>query len=355
MRQDSPNLDLLRAYAVILVILSHLKHELGWGDFNTRALGFCGVALFFVHTTLVLMLSLERHGPDAIPFFMRRAFRIYPLAIVSVLLMALMLQAGNAPLTTGAIVSNLLLVQHITGHASSPPQLWTLPYELEMYLALPAIYAYTRVSRPLLRTIALYVIGLAPAAVLVILSMNWTMPVDMTGGRLLYATGIAWVPCFLPGVMAFLLANRVQRKFSPLLLAVVVVGGSVRIAAVLPDGEVSPPLLWALCLGTGLTIPFCHEVSFKPLAAIGGFIAKYSYSIYLTHLVVIVFTLAQPGHWYVRLPQFVAVQLAVSILLYRVIEAPGVRLGRHLAVLAYNWRQRSRIAAIAPGSAQRDR
>jgi peptidoglycan/LPS O-acetylase OafA/YrhL len=339
MKPDSPNLDLLRAYAVILVIISHLKHELGWGDWNTRALGFCGVALFFVHTTLVLMMSLERHGSDALSFFVRRAFRIYPLAMVSVLLMALMMRAGGAPLSVGAIASNLLLVQHVTGHASSPPQLWTLPYELQMYLVLPAIYTFTRVARPLLRTALLYLLGLAPPAALVAISRNWTMPLDTTGSMLVYATGIAFVPCFLPGVMAFLLANRVRPSFNPLVLGAVVVGGPIAISAVLPDGEVSPPLLWALCLAVGLTIPFCREVSFKPLATLGSFIAKYSYSIYLTHLVVIVFTLAQPGPWYVRVPQFIVMQLAVSILFYRTIEAPCIRIGMRLSALVRNRRQ----------------
>src|SRR5271166_1310398 len=89
--KDSANLDVLRAIAVMCVFFSHLFHfsrgggetEFGWH------LGQLGVLMFFVHTSLVLMFSLERSsGKDAgvfVPFYVRRAFRIYPLSMVSVL------------------------------------------------------------------------------------------------------------------------------------------------------------------------------------------------------------------------------------------------------------------------------
>src|SRR5690242_15749179 len=58
---DSPNLDLLRTLAVLYVVIFHLllffeKTNLGllW------SIGHWGVLLFFVHTSLVLMFSLER-------------------------------------------------------------------------------------------------------------------------------------------------------------------------------------------------------------------------------------------------------------------------------------------------------
>src|SRR4029077_4966072 len=59
---DSANLDLLRSAAVILVFVNHLLLFLGLthaGEF-LRPLGRWGVQLFFVHSSLVLMMSLER-------------------------------------------------------------------------------------------------------------------------------------------------------------------------------------------------------------------------------------------------------------------------------------------------------
>jgi peptidoglycan/LPS O-acetylase OafA/YrhL len=165
--KDSPNFDLLRTVAVGLVLLSHipdLLKETGLG-FNHKAIGRAGVALFFVHTTLVLLMSLDRHGPALGPFLVRRVFRIYPLAIVAVLVMAAAMWAGGQPRSVSEIASNLLLVQNLTGHESRPDPLWTLPYELQMYLLLPALYLFTR-GRPLMRIAGIYLGSLAVAAVM---------------------------------------------------------------------------------------------------------------------------------------------------------------------------------------------
>src|SRR4030088_949687 len=89
------NLDVLRAIAVLLVLFDHV------GVFLNRSrgalesfwfIGNTGVIIFFVHTSLVLMRSLERTRARGLrgwvragDFYIRRAFRIYPLAITTVL------------------------------------------------------------------------------------------------------------------------------------------------------------------------------------------------------------------------------------------------------------------------------
>ena len=88
LRKESPNLDLLRSVAVLAVLADHVaatrgiaqKHIFLWD------LGSWGVLLFFVHTSFVLMMSLERlqfAGQQLYAtFYIRRFFRIYPLSIV---------------------------------------------------------------------------------------------------------------------------------------------------------------------------------------------------------------------------------------------------------------------------------
>ena len=83
--QQSANLDLLRASAVLLVFFSHVPYALGvksgW-DFDS--IGHYGVMMFFIHTSLVLSMSmarLEKQGNRMVrSFYIRRAFRIYPSA-----------------------------------------------------------------------------------------------------------------------------------------------------------------------------------------------------------------------------------------------------------------------------------
>jgi peptidoglycan/LPS O-acetylase OafA/YrhL len=83
MTQDSTNLDLLRSFAVLFVLFDHtLKfwgmERIAGADINW--LGRLGVAFFFVHTSLVLMMSLERTRLTgwrlSANFYLRRAFRI---------------------------------------------------------------------------------------------------------------------------------------------------------------------------------------------------------------------------------------------------------------------------------------
>src|SRR5258708_4943633 len=55
---ELPNLDFLRVWAVLLVLLSHLQFIFQWqdirGPFHFWYLGKCGVLMFFFHTSLVL-------------------------------------------------------------------------------------------------------------------------------------------------------------------------------------------------------------------------------------------------------------------------------------------------------------
>lgn len=67
----------MRSVAVLCVVIAHgltylgLPAIAGWS-------GITGVCFFFVHTSLVLMFSLER-DPEVGSFYLRRMFRIYPL------------------------------------------------------------------------------------------------------------------------------------------------------------------------------------------------------------------------------------------------------------------------------------
>jgi peptidoglycan/LPS O-acetylase OafA/YrhL len=62
----SANLDLLRSLAVVFVVVSHLPEAAGVpvsnGTYHLQALGLLGVGIFFIHTTLVLMLSVDRQS-----------------------------------------------------------------------------------------------------------------------------------------------------------------------------------------------------------------------------------------------------------------------------------------------------
>ncbi|MBT2326081.1 acyltransferase [Variovorax paradoxus] len=320
MNKDNPNLDLLRSCAVSFVVLSHMRDFVGWGAeqeavYRLEALGGLGVAIFFVHTTLVLLMSLERHGPAAGPFFIRRVFRIYPLAVAVVILSALLKWREGVLTDLGELASNLLLIQNITGHASTPRPLWTLPYELQMYLFLPALYVVTRLSQPRLR------IALICGASLALAAVAWLTSIDLHLLR--------FVPCFLPGALAFVLAKRRDAQLSPIVLFGFIAVAAVVIPAIVAAGVPQAPAMMIMCLLLGLSIPLCRPVKSPPLVKCASVVATYSYGIYLTHP--LAFWLAFGG--LAQAPAFV--QWGVWLLMlaglpcaaYRAVEKPGITLG----------------------------
>src|SRR6266850_6458014 len=147
----STNLDFLRSMAVLMVLFDHIcrHHHLDrLGRFAVADIGIFGVLLFFVHTSLVLMFSMQRSGQLGLAlmknFYMRRFFRIYPLSVLTVLAaVALHLHANGRGIDFGPrpgsleLISNLFLIQNLTYSPSIVGPLWTLPLEVQMYVFLP--------------------------------------------------------------------------------------------------------------------------------------------------------------------------------------------------------------------------
>ena len=101
--------------------------------------------IFFVHTSLVLMLSMQRmkkfNGMGLVwTFYVRRFFRIYPLSIVTVVLVFWLgipeqaLAVFQSPSRLDWL-SNLLLIQNLSRSRSAIAPLWSLPWEVQMYLS----------------------------------------------------------------------------------------------------------------------------------------------------------------------------------------------------------------------------
>jgi peptidoglycan/LPS O-acetylase OafA/YrhL len=318
--KDSANLDILRSLAVTMVVVAHLGAHLQWdaSAFSYSALGRVGVALFFVHTTFVLLMSLERHGCAFEPFMVRRIFRIYPLSMTIVAIMAL-LDARWSVVKWPSVLSNLLLVQNLTGHLSTPRTLWSLPYEVQMYLVLPALFAVASGRAGLARVAALW-FG-AVFAVLVL----WRLQID--------ATLIEYVPCFLPGVLAFALARRVRRRLPAAALVAAAMFAALAIPAAVAWQAPREPLLWVAALALGALIPFTREAAGAGLVRIAKQVVTYSYGIYLTHLLCIGVaffafpTLPAIAKWAV----FFTALAALSCAAYRWIERPGIAIGVRLA------------------------
>ena len=329
-RGPSANLDLLRSIAVLLVLAQHLCRRLnidqiGW---MSTSWGVFGVLLFFVHTCLVLMYSMQRSELTGWPlvtnFVTRRIFRIYPLSILAVLAaLALHLDSDvngirglSHALLPGkiGIASNLLLIQNLTYTKSIVNVLWSLPFELQMYAFLPFIFMWIRGKRmfwPLL--------GLWAAGVIAGLFQPHLHGI----GRL---SILLFVPNFLPGVIAFSLpyVPRLKSYLWPVFILALVV-----VFTVYPKVWVG----WVLCLLLGILIPSFSEITTPWLRLVSNRIATYSYGIYLAHQFCIwgaLGVLASYSLW-LRIVVLIVSLVGLPVLLFHAIEKPMIEVGLWIA------------------------
>lgn len=338
-RHNSPNLDILRAIAVLTVVIDHLVPTLVFRGHDvpirvrdlTLHIGHSGVLAFFVHTSLVLMYSLERipapsPWTQAWHFYIRRAFRIYPLALVCVVgVVALGWPEASwkpyHPVTWQEVVANLMLVQNLwTGHSVLTP-LWSLPYEVEMYLVLPALYWVARRKDGLILLVVL----------LVAASLGGYGFRKLKHGHMNLA---AYVPCFLAGVACYLVRDRVRPRLSGRLWWAFVV---VAVGVYCWFHTVSDQLIywygWVYCIAIAAAIPMFKDSPTAWLNRAAATVAKYSYGIYLLHApaLYVVFGLWQPGSLALEIPIFLAMTVVLAVTAYHLIEEPLVRLGRRLS------------------------
>lgn len=352
-RSLSANLDLLRAIAVVLVLAQHLARRMyveTFAGMPTSSWGVFGVLLFFVHTCLVLMYSMERSrlpGWQLLTnFATRRIFRIYPLSVLAVLTaLALHLDSdinGIRGLSHGqfpgivSAASNLLLVQNLTYAKSIVNVLWSLPFELQMYAFLPFLFLCIRRSS----TSGAGAPHIAPSAMCgptrrknlawPLLAL-WIASVGMAAaqphiphfGRL---TILLFLPNFLPGVLAYALPHRPRMASAlwPVFVLLLVVVYAIR--PILSTG-------WFLCLVLGLMIPSFREIQLPWLRWISNRIATYSYGIYLSHQFAIwtTFGVLASRSLAVKIPVLVVMLVALPVLLYHAIEKPMIGVGVRMA------------------------
>ncbi|MEU9234765.1 acyltransferase family protein [Streptomyces subrutilus] len=114
-----------------------------WRNFD---MGLFGVMLFFIVSGYIIPASLERRG-DVRAFWIGRIFRIYPALIAAFVLSILMLPAGDgsvALLRTGddlaSLVANGLMLQDLLGVINGMNVTWTLCYEMVFYFLVTALF-----------------------------------------------------------------------------------------------------------------------------------------------------------------------------------------------------------------------
>jgi peptidoglycan/LPS O-acetylase OafA/YrhL len=226
-------------------------------------------------------LSLDR---KTVRKYLRQAPRAYarkPKSIVCVLF-AYLFDTRWVPAN---LWPNLTLTQYLfipRGVVAIPPlvtPLWSLPLEVEMYVALPVLFLLFR-NRPIRLLAIVWGVAVAIACVQPRLGDRFTI--------------LEYVPCFLGGVMAWrVMRGADRRRISASLwpLAIAVISG-IWMAAPEKHG-----VLYEATFGIslGAAMPLFREIQSDKIRSAAAVVARYSYGIYLCHFPIMVYVLSSPS------------------------------------------------------------
>ena len=165
-RERQPGLDLLRALAIILVVVYHAALFGFKLPGRVDRFGWIGVDLFFVLSGYLiggqLLASLARDQRIKLGrFFTRRALRIVPAYFVVLAIYFLLPAWREYPEMSQPLWKFLLSVQNIALHGGTAfSHAWSLAVEDQFYLALPflLLFLYRR-PRPAIIVPCLIVVG----------------------------------------------------------------------------------------------------------------------------------------------------------------------------------------------------
>ena len=341
-------IDGLRCIAVLWVVLTHFIHHSPFQAFFSQSLlpflyraawkGYLGVEIFFVISGFVIALSLvrDRLSPRfALGFAVRRYVRLFPPYIAVVFLwMAttslgkLLFPSYDLPQPSGAqLASHFLYLQNLLGLGDIVGPTWTLCLEFQFYLfyALCALLVLSK--NRLVRAVGIILFSTATLASLALTAFSIPVEGLLESKRLfvhnwyLFALGVL-------GTFAFL--RPAIRRWMPLPLLLGV-------------------LMWLHCRNEALLVGLSTFVAILLASTLGRmgswlsnpvvqYFGSRSYSIYLVNwgvglrFIDMIHRFAPQtlwSAWLCTLAGF-AMTIAVSEILYRLLEKPSLRLSQAL-------------------------
>jgi peptidoglycan/LPS O-acetylase OafA/YrhL len=342
-------IDALRGYAILMVIAVHTSQyfdNLSYGVVTLANQGARGVQLFFIASALTLCMSWKARHDGALPFYVRRFFRIAPMFYLAILFFVFYARGFGPSIYApdGIGLRHILMTATFT-HGLTPdtitsvvPGGWSVADEMMFYALFPLLVAgLGRVRFPTALIIAV-VITFACCVVQNFFAVQIsTMPDAAWRSVWSVFNGLSFVsqfPCFLFGMLVFKWFDEGYPAIWPRAVVLLSIAAMVFLAFkphVLPIiGRLPGPLQYGMAFAL-----FAAGLSrWQPLALVNpviGWIGKISFSGYLIHLALISTLPIHPANYAESFGIIAAATLALSSVTYFVIEKPFNRLGRRLA------------------------
>jgi len=328
------DIQALRGFSVLAVLLYHLQiHQIKGG--------FLGVDIFFVISGFVITERLARgegsFGRQIVDFYRRRAKRILPASLFTIVLTALFSRIFLAPISLATFSRDGLAATLFAGNfrfaaqgnnylnqtLSPTPYLhyWSLGVEEQFYLLWPILFLLFFKSRKRL-VIPLFVAATGFAL--------WYTHISAVNSFYLPISR-AWE--FLAGIVVALLIPRAPRRSEYVALAGWI---TVLLSILFIGSDLAVPGVTTLIPVAG-AMAILIARSTNPVEPILAWFGDHSFSIYLIHWPLIVFALAR----YDGLGQITKVVLAIAsiglgYLISRYVERP-FRFNGRLSLSLGNW------------------
>lgn len=346
-RGRSAYIDALRGYAILLVIAVHASQYFDTLSYPVRTLadqGARGVQLFFVASAITLCMSWKARHDGALPFYIRRFFRIAPMFYLAIPFFLWAHGFGPSIYAPDGIGLRHVLMAFTFTHGLMPdtitsvvPGSWSIADEMMFYAIFPIlVYGLFRLR--------FSTAAIAAAAIWFVCfqvqqrTNHYVASVNDPAWRSAWAT-FAWLwlvlqlPCFLFGMLAFKWTAEGGTVPWPRTL----VCSSV-VAMVLLAFFPSPPLVGRVGLpveyGAVFALFALGLMHWSPRILVNpviGWIGKVSYSGYLIHLALISTVPIPHANYAQTFAVLTALTVALSTVTYFCIEEPFNRVGRRLA------------------------
>ncbi len=355
-------LDFVRLVAILQVVFIHSWQDFGAVVFGSKFVdiashGARGVDLFFFHTAFVLTLSFMRQegglhftAANAVKmwtsFMCRRFFRLAPLLILCVLLLA------DASCRWSEKLAYISFLNGWTPLCTVRSPLWSIAVEWQLYIFLPLIF-FVQDKNFWRRILWVAFIGFGFSAVYrYVFFEEATHYFHSQGlGYMAYQNLMNYWPHVTAGIAgAYFYLHLHQRKIwrhpscrllGPL-CTLAFLGLWIGLASFSRVFEVR--LYMGIFLWLALPLILIGVCASRPLWPCGAVravasIARWSYSIYLFHIVGIVWVEKLNLFWmdspiFSALSNYVLLFVGLAIvgeLCWRFIEKPGIRLGKKIA------------------------
>jgi peptidoglycan/LPS O-acetylase OafA/YrhL len=221
------------------------------------------------------------------------------------------------------LFSNLLLVQNFIGKSSLLAPMWSLPYEVQMYVVLPPLFALCRPNRRWILPFLL--VSLAFCGLIL----------QLIAG---HASLLRYVPCFMAGALCYAFGDLVTQRIKPLLWPILLSLWFASFAVLVsfaPSGTFEMVCGWIFCALLGAAIGAFHDLRAHRIAAVANWVARYSYGIYLAHVPALwlVFRVVDIENLAIASILSVALTLVTSMLFYHLLEEPMIKIGQRIARL----------------------